>query len=154
MRWPSTCVRCARNHDILPIVQCRQRYQKSLKPGIKKGKWEEEEDELLRTIINESSEAAIAWEEVSQRFPGRTSKQCRERWNNHIKPEINKAPFTVEDDERLKESFQRHGPCWSKIARDMNDRSENMVRRRIKRLVDIGGNILRLYASPMVMLFE
>lgn len=70
-----------RNH-----VQCLQRWKKVLKPGLKKGHWTEEEDNLLRFFKPKCAN----WAEVAANIEGRTAKQCRERWCNHVDPSIRK----------------------------------------------------------------
>jgi hypothetical protein len=30
------------------------------------------------------------WARIAQVLPGRKGKQCRERWHNHLNPDINK----------------------------------------------------------------
>ena len=54
-------------------VQCLQRWRKVLAPGLKKGRWTAEEDELLRARV---SRGFKNWGEVAQDIPGRTFKQC------------------------------------------------------------------------------
>ena len=43
-----------------------------------------------------------SWTLVAQHLPGRTGKQCRERWHNHLDPSINKGPWSEEEDRVLK----------------------------------------------------
>ena len=62
-----------RNH-----VQCLQRWKKVLRPGLKKGHWGPEEDELLRRLVEMNGKDK--WGEVASQISGRTAKQCRERW--------------------------------------------------------------------------
>ena len=82
-QWKDIAVRIpGRNH-----VQCLQRWKKVLKPGLKKGHWTEEEDNLLRFWKDKTSN----WAEMAEHIPGRTAKQCRERWCNHVNPEIRKG---------------------------------------------------------------
>jgi hypothetical protein len=33
------------------------------------------------------------WAAVAQHLPGRIGKQCRERWTNHLRPDIDKVPI-------------------------------------------------------------
>ena len=72
-----------RNH-----TQCLQRWTKVLKPGLIKGHWTPEEDKKLRELV---AEGRKNWGQVAGQIPGRTSKQCRERWCNHLDPNINKG---------------------------------------------------------------
>lgn len=71
-----------RNH-----VQCLQRWKKVLKPGLKKGHWTKEEDDLLKEVVGNGFRN---WGEVALKIEGRTAKQCRERWSCNLDPSINK----------------------------------------------------------------
>ncbi len=62
-------------------VQCRQRWQKVLRPGLNKGKWTKEEDKHL---VDAVAKNLSSWGKVAELVPGRTSKQCRERWCHHV----------------------------------------------------------------------
>ena len=60
-------------------MQCLHRWQKVLQPGLVKGPWTKEEDQIIIDCI----EAGITkWSEIAERIPGRIGKQCRERWFN------------------------------------------------------------------------
>jgi hypothetical protein len=50
-------------------------------------------------------------------FPGRTSKQLREKWANQLNPNINKNPWTREEDRILLTQKLKHGNQWSKISK-------------------------------------
>ncbi len=56
--------------------QCLQRWKKVLAPGLIKGQWTPEEDQLLLSAVavNEGGKHKN-WGTVSNRIPGRTSKQ-------------------------------------------------------------------------------
>ena len=60
-------------------MQCLQRWNKVLAPGLVKGQWTAKEDQLLLSVMNEG--AHKNWGSLSARIPGRTSKQvlCRGR---------------------------------------------------------------------------
>jgi len=111
-------------------VQCRQRWQKVLKPGLQKGKWSGEEDMLLRRLLSQLG--FDNWVGIAANIPGRSSKQCRERWNHHLSPTVNTDNMTVEEDEKLLSLHVKYGNSWSKIAREMPGRTDNMVRSRIQ----------------------
>ncbi|KAG2536450.1 transcriptional activator Myb-like [Panicum virgatum] len=70
------------------------------------------------------------WAAISRHLPGRIGKQCRERWTNHLRPEIDKAKniWTEEDDMNLIEAHKVYGNRWSLIARKLEGRSENSVK--------------------------
>ncbi|KAJ3140823.1 hypothetical protein HK100_008994 [Physocladia obscura] len=58
-------------------VQCAARYQEALCPGIRKGKWSEEEDVLLKQGLMQYGKS---WVKIAASVPNRTQRQCRTRW--------------------------------------------------------------------------
>lgn len=113
-------------------AQCRQRWQKAIKPGLLKGKWSPSEDEILKHLVSLN---LGNWAEVALKLPGRTSKQCRERWCHHLSPNVNKSKFTDIEDKMIVELHKINGNKWAKIAADMKTgRTENMVRSRFKKV--------------------
>ena len=38
------------------------------------------------------------WSAVAKFVPGRAGKQCRERWHNHLNPDIKREKWTEEED--------------------------------------------------------
>jgi hypothetical protein len=72
-------------------VQCLHRWKKVLRPGIVKGPWTADEDEI---IINLWNQGTRKWSEIASYVTGRLGKQCRERWINHLDPTVCKKPWT------------------------------------------------------------
>ena len=60
----------------------------------RKRQWTEKEDKILIKAINEHG--AKRWAFIAQFIPSRIGKQCRERWHNHLNPNINKTEWTPE----------------------------------------------------------
>lgn len=117
--------------------ECMQRWTKVLAPGLKKGKWSTEEDEILRRLVQEqlntlgeSSGKRIVWNKVASGFKGRSCKQCRERWINHLDPTVKKTEWTHEEDLMLLQYYETMPSKWAKIARQIPGRTENMVKVR------------------------
>ncbi|TYZ59602.1 hypothetical protein PybrP1_002119, partial [[Pythium] brassicae (nom. inval.)] len=115
-----------RNH-----TQCLQRWTKVLAPGLVKGHWRPDEDELLKELV---AEGRKNWGQVATRIPGRTSKQCRERWYNHLDPSIVRGEYTAEEDRIILEAQSRLGNRWSAIAAMLPGRTEDAVKIRWKSL--------------------
>ena len=108
-------------------VQCLHRWQKVLQPGLVKGPWTKEEDQIIIDCI----EAGLTkWAEIADRIPGRIGKQCRERWFNHLDPSLKKGGWTEEEDAILVEAQAKWGNSWTKIAKLLPGRSENAVKNR------------------------
>jgi len=116
-------------------VQCLQRWKKVLQPGLKKGPWAREEDEILMTKAMESQgQGPISWVAIAESIPGRTAKQCRERWSLNLDPTIDHSPWRHEEDRLLLELHKEKGNKWAEIAGKINGRTENAVKTRFKSL--------------------
>jgi hypothetical protein len=121
-------------------VQCLQRWKKVLQPGLIKGHWAEEEDRLLSSLVVAPGQGLTSWVAVAKHIPGRTAKQCRERWSLNLDPDINRGPWTPEEDERLLLLHSRLGNRWAEISSQMSVggpggvRTENAVKTRFKSL--------------------
>ncbi|KAI8801874.1 hypothetical protein BJ742DRAFT_835275 [Cladochytrium replicatum] len=61
---------------------CRKRWEKVLDPSIRKGPWTPEEDELLTGLVERFGKRK--WTQIASQIPGRTDKQCRQRWFDHL----------------------------------------------------------------------
>ncbi|KNZ48297.1 hypothetical protein VP01_576g6 [Puccinia sorghi] len=66
---------------------------KTLRPDIKKGKWDPVEDEALKSAV---AACGMVWKDVAPRVRGRTDAQCRERWCNILDPRIVVGNWTPE----------------------------------------------------------
>jgi hypothetical protein len=69
--------------------QCQTRWQNILDPNRVKGPWTKEEDLKLIELVNKFGPEK--WSNISSYLPGRLGKQCRERWYNHLNPEVRKT---------------------------------------------------------------
>eukprot|EP00978_Attheya_sp_CCMP212_P034616 scaffold145888_cov43-Attheya_sp.AAC.2 len=70
----------------------------------KKNGWDENEDEILKELVElskENEEEGFKWSQIAGSIPGRSGKQCRERWHNHLRPDVKKGEWTEEEDEMI-----------------------------------------------------
>ena len=93
----------------------------------KKNAWTAEEDALLHRIITEQGHGH--WTQVAAHLPGRMGRQCRERWFNHLAPEVKKGDWSKEEDELIVMAVREHGTKWSLIQKSLPGRSDNAIQR-------------------------
>jgi hypothetical protein len=108
--------------------QIFERWTKVLDPSLHKGSWTRQEDEVIIQYVR--TYGCTAWTKLAKMLPGRIGKQCRERWLNHLDPQISRDPWTAEEDRSLMILHEQYGNSWSKIAAHMPTRSDNMIKNR------------------------
>ena len=119
--------------------QCYDRWNECLNPKIKKGPWTPEEDELLTQTVQKIEEQIGKiergfWPKIANKIPGRTPRQCRDRWNARLNPNLNKKEWTPEEDELLIEKQREFRNKWNVIATYFPGRTDNSVKNRYNRL--------------------
>lgn len=90
--------------------------------------WTEAEDIQLRNLVSQIGQGL--WAAIAAEIPGRSGKQVRERWLNHVSPHVTKRPWSSEEDAMILERHREFGNCWSKIAKLLKGRSDNSVKNR------------------------
>lgn len=90
--------------------------------------WTAAEDVLLRALVSQLGPGL--WAAMAQRIAGRTGKQVRERWLNHLSPGVTKRPWSAAEDAAILGAHRRLGNCWSRIAKMLHGRSDNSVKNR------------------------
>jgi hypothetical protein len=94
------------------------------------------EDQLIMELVARYGKRA--WSMISSELnkavhagkPVRLSKQCRERWLNHLDPSLKKGGWSAQEDLFILERQLQLGNRWSEIARYLEGRNENAVKNR------------------------
>ncbi|CAD8126339.1 unnamed protein product [Paramecium sonneborni] len=124
-------------------VQCKQKWSQLQKTDLQSKPFTQDEDQLLLNIISQfqEGEQGYKWSLISNELNlhnknYRSSKQCRERWLNHINPKIKKDPWNDDEDFKLLNFVLEHGRKWADISKLFNEtRSENNVKNRFNSLI-------------------
>jgi len=113
-----------------------QRYEITKKS--KKSKFTPVEDEKLRKLV--SIHGVANWSAVALELPGRSARQCRDRYSNYLDPGLNTNNWKPEEDHQLLEKYMSIGPHWRVLKDYFPFRSINSVRNRVLRLIRKGSS--------------
>lgn len=113
--------------------------------------WTTEEDEKLKSGVQQIG--TKNWTKVADFIPGKTNKQCRERYTNHLDPTIDKSALSKKEHQLLEELMPQYTikkenggfrTSWTEITNFFVERdSQGCV---IRRRTDL---ILRNYYSAI-----
>lgn len=75
-----------------------------------------------------ATQGPLNWVRISQQLGTRTPKQCRERYHQNLKPNLNHEPISPEEGLLIEQLVREIGKRWAEIARRLNNRSDNAVK--------------------------
>lgn len=87
-----------------------------------------EEDSLL--ISAAAKYQHENWKTIAKFVPGKSPKQCRDRYINYLKPSLHFRPWNEEEDRLLVSLVNKYGTHWSNMAKQFPDRSTNSLKNR------------------------
>lgn len=98
------------------------------KPKRKLNPWTAEEDNLLRQAVE--IYGCGSWKKICTLVPGRSRKQCRERYINTLADNVEKRMWTISEDVYIIRNVNKIGNKWAKICQGLPGRTSNAVKNR------------------------
>ncbi|KAL4508507.1 hypothetical protein ABPG72_003811 [Tetrahymena utriculariae] len=143
-----------RKRLVKPLVKSSEALEdKSDSFKCKKRPWSEEEDLLVIKLVKEHGPQK--WTFIATHLEGRIGKQCRERWHNHLNPNIKKCSWSEQEEWVLYLFHKGIGNKWAEIAKYIIGRTDNSIKNHWnsgmkKRLDDYGRkltNVREIFAE-------
>ena len=109
--------------------QCLHRWRHLLKSDLVrdiKSSWTIKEDTKLTYLVKEKG--AKRWKQIASQLPGKKPKQCRERWHNHLNPNIKKDSWSLQEEMILFIINRDHGNKWKELTSILECRSDNNIK--------------------------
>jgi len=93
-----------------------------------KNKFSKEEDHYLFYLVQ--IYGTSNWTKISLLMKSRSPRQCRDRWNNYISPNLKQTAWTREEDQAIIEFVKENGNKWAKISERLQNRGTNSIKNR------------------------
>jgi hypothetical protein len=96
-----------------------------------KRKWSDEEKATLKKLYDVYGEFCFAL--VPKFIPWRETKDARQVWKYHLKSDVKKTAFTIEEQKKIK-NLRKKGIGWSEMEKHFNERDQIRLRNEYKKI--------------------
>lgn len=96
--------------------------------------------------VSKQNQSTLKWSLVAKEVPGRSGKQCRERYLNHLTPNIKLKNWSPVEDATIFRLYSTDGSKWSMMSKLIRGRTDNGIKNRyhhLKRRLE-----RQVYATP------
>ncbi|OQR98860.1 hypothetical protein ACHHYP_07740 [Achlya hypogyna] len=100
--------------------------------------WTKEQIAALEKAVADIGESCGRgkWKMIAARVPGRNDSQCRQRWEDSVKPGRKEGTWSPDEDEALRAAVEKtkgvHWRRWTIVAKDMKQRTAKQCEYRWK----------------------
>jgi len=101
---------------------------------IKKHPWTDEEDVRLTKLVEEFG--AKDWGKIASKLRYRNGKQCHQRWNYFLNPDVKRGEWTEAEDQSILYHQRLIGNKWAKIALLLPGRTGHAVKNRFNQIMN------------------
>lgn len=91
-------------------------------------KWTAAEDYRLKEMIKIFGDDN--WRCLAKQMVGRNPRQCRERWQYYLSPELKIGGWSKEEDALIIEKTTQYGKKWKSLVQFFNHRTDAMIKNR------------------------
>lgn len=88
----------------------------------------DEEDKMLISAVKKTE--TRDWTLISSYIPSKTAKQCRDRYNHHLKDQGSNSGWTEYEDRIILDMFNVVGSKWKQISSRLPGRTNTNVKNR------------------------
>ncbi|EAX98839.1 Myb-like DNA-binding domain containing protein [Trichomonas vaginalis G3] len=107
-------------------------YRNSGKPHPRTNFSKDEDNQLLELV---QMYGVGNWNIIASKLENCNVRQVRERYLKYLSPNIEKGPWTHEEDFLLTQKYNEIGPKWKQIARFFPKRTDISVKNRMNKLM-------------------
>lgn len=123
-------------------IKCMKKIREiSVTGSLAPGAWSLSEDDYLKHLLSLKLKkwgtiADNLNKEIHNNLKIRSGKQCKERWINHLDPNMKKNKWSPSEDLEALKLYKVLGNKWCEISRVMGNRTDSSIKNRVKSLMN------------------